>query len=94
MREQMADYCAEVNRVDRTIAGVLEVLTKRGLLDKTIILFAGDNGQALPHGKGSLYDPGSNVPLLIRWPGVIKSSATKISLLRYSPLPASRRTKT
>jgi arylsulfatase A-like enzyme len=81
MREQMADYCAEVNRVDRTIAGVLEVLTKRGLLDKTIILFAGDNGQALPHGKGSLYDPGSNVPLLIRWPGVIKAGGDSRTLL-------------
>jgi len=81
MREQMADYCAEVNRVDRTIAGVLEVLAKRGLLDKTIVLFAGDNGQALPHGKGSLYDPGSNVPLLIRWPGVIKPSGDSRALL-------------
>ena len=28
MREQVADYCAEVNRVDRTIAGVLDVLAK------------------------------------------------------------------
>ena len=29
MREQLADYCAEVNRVDRTIAGVLDVLKKQ-----------------------------------------------------------------
>jgi len=81
MREQVADYCAEVNRVDRTVAGVLEVLAKRGLLDKTVIVFAGDNGQALPHGKGSLYDPGSNVPLIIRWPGVIKSGGESRALL-------------
>jgi N-sulfoglucosamine sulfohydrolase len=72
MREQLADYCAEVNRVDRTVAGVLDVLKQRDLFDKTLIIFAGDNGQALPHGKGSLYDPGSNVPFMIRWPGVIK----------------------
>jgi N-sulfoglucosamine sulfohydrolase len=72
MREQLADYCAEVNRVDRTVAGVLEVLASRGLLDKTLVIFAGDNGQALPHGKGSLYDPGSNVPFIIRWPGVVR----------------------
>ena len=39
MREQLADYCAEVNRVDRTIAGVLDVLGKRGLLDNTLIVF-------------------------------------------------------
>jgi arylsulfatase A-like enzyme len=32
----------------------------------------GDNGMALPHGKGSLYDPGLNVPLMARWPGHIQ----------------------
>jgi arylsulfatase A-like enzyme len=74
MRQQLADYCAEVNRLDRTIAGVLDVLRKRGVLDNTLIVFTGDNGAALPHGKGSLYDPGSNVPLIIRWPGVVKAA--------------------
>jgi len=81
MREQLADYCAEVNRVDRTIAGVLDVLKKRGLFDDTLIVFAGDNGAALPHGKGSLYDPGSNVPLVVRWPGVIKPGGDSRALL-------------
>lgn len=81
MREQLADYCAEVNRVDRTVAGVLEVLSKRGLLDKTLVIFTGDNGAALPHGKGSLYDPGSNVPLIVRWPGVIPSGGDSRALL-------------
>lgn len=81
MREQLADYCAEVNRVDRTIAGVLEELAKRGLLDNTLLVFAGDNGVALPHGKGSLYDPGSNVPLIVRWPGVVKAGGESRALL-------------
>jgi arylsulfatase A-like enzyme len=81
VRSQLADYCAEVNRVDRTIAGVLEVLAQRSLLDKTLIIFAGDNGQALPHGKGSLYDPGSNVPFLVRWPGVVKAGGESRALV-------------
>ncbi|MFZ5828969.1 MAG: sulfatase [Planctomycetota bacterium] len=81
MREQLADYCAEVNRVDRTIAGVLDVLRQRGLLDGTLIVFAGDNGAALPHGKGSLYDPGSNVPFLVRWPGVVQSGSESRALV-------------
>jgi arylsulfatase A-like enzyme len=86
MREQMADYCAEVNHLDRTITGVLEVLTKRGLLEKTLVVFAGDNGQALPHGKGSLYDPGSNVPFLVRWPGVIKPGGESRALISNEDL--------
>lgn len=72
MRNQLADYCAEINRLDGAVGEVVALLEKRGLLEKTLIVFAGDNGAALPHGKGSLYDPGSNVPFLVRWPGVVK----------------------
>ena len=72
MRKQLADYCAEINRLDGVVGEVVALLEKRGLLEKTLIVFAGDNGAALPHGKGSLYDPGSNVPFLVRWPGVVK----------------------
>jgi arylsulfatase A-like enzyme len=81
MREQLADYCAEVNRVDRTIAGVLDLLEQRGFADNTLVVFAGDNGAALPHGKGSLYDPGSNVPLIVRWPGVVAAGGESRALL-------------
>jgi arylsulfatase A-like enzyme len=81
VREQLADYFAEINRLDRTVAGVLEVLQKRGLMDTTLIAFCGDNGAALPHGKGSLYDPGSNVPFLVRWPGVIKPGGDSRALV-------------
>jgi arylsulfatase A-like enzyme len=81
VRAQLADYCAEVNRLDSTVAGVLAVLKKRGLLESTIIVFIGDNGAALPHGKGSLYDPGCNVPCLVRWPGVVKPGTESRALL-------------
>jgi len=86
VREQLADYCAEVNRVDQTIAGVLEVLKKRGLMENTIIIFCGDNGMAMPHGKGSLYDPGSNVPFLVRWPGVVKPGSNSRALISAEDL--------
>jgi hypothetical protein len=51
---------------------VNELLRKHGFADSTLVVFAGDNGMALPHGKGSLYDPGLNVHLVVRWPGVVK----------------------
>jgi N-sulfoglucosamine sulfohydrolase len=81
MREQLADYCAEVNRLDRSMAAVLALLAEKGFAANTLVIFAGDNGAALPHGKGSLYDPGSNVPLVIRWPGVIKPGGESSTLL-------------
>jgi N-sulfoglucosamine sulfohydrolase len=81
VREQLADYCAEVNRVDRTVSTVLAELKKRDLMDSTIIVFCGDNGMAMPHGKGSLYDTGSNVPFLVRWPGVVKPGGDSRALI-------------
>ena len=80
-REQLADYCAEVNRLDTSVASVLKVLTDRGMLDNTVVVFAGDNGMAMPHGKGSLYDPGSNVPLIVRWPGIKNIGSDSSNLL-------------
>ncbi len=81
LREQLADYFAEVNRVDRTVSRVLDVLKQRGLMDNTLIVFCGDNGMALPHGKGSLYDPGSNVPFVVWWPGVVKAGGDSKALI-------------
>lgn len=86
MREQLADYCAEVNRVDSSFKSVLDVLAARGFAENTIVVFAGDNGLALPHGKGSLYDPGSNVPLVIRWPGVVQPGTESRALLSNEDL--------
>jgi arylsulfatase A-like enzyme len=81
MRSQLADYCAEVNRVDTSVARILTLLADRGLDKNTIVVFCGDNGQALPHGKGSLYDPGLNVPFLVRWPGIVKPGGESRALL-------------
>jgi arylsulfatase A-like enzyme len=81
VREQYVDYCAEVNRVDETAGKVLALLDRLGLAKDTLVVFAGDNGQALPHGKGSLYDPGCNVPFVVRWPGVVAPGGDSSALL-------------
>ncbi len=81
VRNQLADHCAEINRVDHNIGKILAALEDRSRMDDTIIVFAGDNGQALPHGKGSLYDPGCNVPFVVRWPGVVQPGRESSALL-------------
>jgi N-sulfoglucosamine sulfohydrolase len=75
VRSDLARYYAEIARADEEFQIVLDTVKAKANLDKTLVIFAGDNGQAFPHGKGSLYDPGLNVPLLMRWPGQIKAGA-------------------
>jgi len=72
VRGDLARYIAEVEHLDGDVQSVLDVLAERGFAGNTLVVFMGDNGMALPHGKGSLCDPGIAVPLLVRWPGVVK----------------------
>jgi arylsulfatase A-like enzyme len=72
VRADLARYLGEIERADDEFQIVLDAVKASSSLDNTLIIFAGDNGHAFPHGKGSLYDPGLNVPLLIRWAGQIK----------------------
>jgi len=57
------------------------MLDQRGLANNTVVVFMGDNGMALPHGKGALTDPGINVPLLVRWPGVVRPGTATRTLV-------------
>ena len=77
VRSDLANYCGEIERADRTFGELMSILKASGQESNTLVIFMGDNGMAFPHGKGSLYDPGLNVPLMARWPGKIKPGVTK-----------------
>lgn len=81
VREDLARYLAEIEHLDDDVQSVLDMLKARGLEQNTLVVFMGDNGMAMPHGKGALHDPGINVPLLIRWPGVVKPGGVTRALV-------------
>ncbi|MFP4173238.1 MAG: sulfatase [Candidatus Hydrogenedentota bacterium] len=68
VREDIADYYAEVEKFDREVGEKLAVLEEMGELDNTIVVMSGDHGWPFPRGKGNLYDLGTRVPLAIWWP--------------------------
>lgn len=70
VREDVADYLGEVQAFDSYIGVLLKRLEETGELDRTIILVSGDHGMpGVPGGKCNLYDFGTAVPLVARWPG-------------------------
>ncbi len=72
VRKDMCDYYFEVQRFDRRVGAMLEVIKECGELENTLVVIAGDNGLPFPRCKVELYDTGTRIPLAIAWSGVIK----------------------
>jgi uncharacterized sulfatase len=70
IRSDILDYYTEVEHADAHLEAALSVLEKRGLTERTLVVFTSDNGMAFPRAKTTLYDLGVRMPLIMRWPGV------------------------
>ncbi|MDP6014668.1 MAG: sulfatase-like hydrolase/transferase [Candidatus Latescibacteria bacterium] len=74
VRQHIAAYYAMITHLDDHIGRVLGVVEDLGLLEDTIVVFAGDNGLAVGQhgllGKQNLYEHSVRVPLVFAGPGV------------------------
>jgi len=86
-----ATYAAMIESVDRGVGRIMEALERLGVKDETIVVFYSDNGgvdgEAVDHwsatdnaplrmGKGSFYEGGIRVPLIVRWPEAVPPGVT------------------
>ena len=77
-------YAAMVESVDDAIGRILDTLEALGIREQTAIVFTSDNGglawvtdnRPLRAGKGSAYEAGVRVPLIVSWPGVTRPGST------------------
>lgn len=77
------EYAAMIASLDENVGRLLLELQQLNLADQTIIIFTSDNGgirdisyqNPLRAGKGSYYEGGIRVPLIIRWPGRIEKGS-------------------
>src|SRR3954462_4372904 len=69
VREDVAAFKASARSLDQGVGRVLNALHAAGMVDNTLIVFTTDHGLAFPGAKGSLYDRGTGVMLVLRGPG-------------------------
>jgi len=67
-RGELAALQVAIERMDAAAGAVLDALDRSGRAGNAIVVFTTDHGLAMPRAKCTLYDPGLEVALLIRWP--------------------------
>jgi arylsulfatase A-like enzyme len=92
---------AMITRMDRDVGRLMERLKRLGIDDNTVVFFSSDNGPhreggadpdfhdsngALRGIKRDLYEGGIRVPMIVRWPGRVKSGAESRQVWSHSDL--------
>ncbi|MGI9242198.1 MAG: sulfatase/phosphatase domain-containing protein, partial [Verrucomicrobiales bacterium] len=71
IRRDWANGLEQMQLVDREVGQLLERLEDDGLAENTIVFFIGDHGRCHIRGKQFLYDEGTRIPMIMRWPGEV-----------------------
>jgi len=81
----MKDYLRCVASVDDNVGRMLDYLEESGLAENTVVMYSSDQGFYLgDHGwfdKRFMYEESYRMPLLARWPGVIKPGSVNTDLV-------------
>ncbi|MCP4395764.1 MAG: sulfatase [bacterium] len=68
IREEFTRFYGEVSRADLAAGRIIEALKEQKLHEDTLVIFTTDHGIAMPLAKGTLYDPGIHISLLVSFP--------------------------
>ncbi|HET6422761.1 MAG TPA: sulfatase [Planctomycetaceae bacterium] len=68
VRAEWAEYYRSIARLDAGIGALMQALVETGRDKNTLVLFLSDNGPPFPGAKTTTYEPGINLPLIVRDP--------------------------
>lgn len=65
---ELAELQGAIRALDQGVGTIIKALDDNGLTANTWLLFTADHGLAMPRAKGTLYDAGIAVALVMHWP--------------------------
>lgn len=68
LREEIKNYFNCMNRLDEGIAMVLKDMDELKVRDNTLIVYIADHGADFPRAKGSSYECGVRIPMIVNYP--------------------------
>jgi N-sulfoglucosamine sulfohydrolase len=81
LRQSTANYYNCLMRLDTGIGWLLEALEETGIASNTLVIYLGDHGAQFPRGKLASYESSLHVPLIVRWPGVMRGGQVRRELV-------------
>lgn len=68
LRDELRNYFNCMNRLDEGVGMLLDKLDEAGGRDNTLIVYISDHGADFPRGKGSIYENGTRIPMIVHYP--------------------------
>jgi N-sulfoglucosamine sulfohydrolase len=81
VRRDIANGLEAMQGVDREVGALLKRLADEGLADNTLVFFIADHGICQIRGKQFLYDEGTHIPMIMRWPGKVAPGQVNTDLV-------------
>jgi N-sulfoglucosamine sulfohydrolase len=85
-RAELAQYYQSISRLDQGVGRLLEILKQAGKYENTLIIYISDNGIAFPGAKTTLYEPGMNLPCIVRSPSQKKGGIECNAMITWADL--------
>ncbi|MDG2391632.1 MAG: sulfatase [Planctomycetaceae bacterium] len=83
---ELAEYYQAINRFDQGVGKLVQHLKDLGVYDNTLIMVTSDNGPPFPGAKTCLYNPGMNLPLIVRSPDQEKTGVTTNAKVNWTDM--------